>query len=388
MVAKNIHFSHLKSSYLFSEIEQKKNEFLEKHPGVKLINLGIGDTTFPLPQFISEKLAAAAIDLGTISGYSGYGPAAGHPQLRSQIGEVLYNHLIDTDEVFISDGSKCDIGRLQVLFGSNVTIAVQDPTYPVYVDGSLIQGIGDRIITMSCNPENDFFPELKQKTDLIYFCSPNNPTGSAATREQLQRLVEFAKRNQSVIIFDSAYAGFIQDPALPCSIYEIEGADEVAIETGSFSKLAGFTGVRLGWTVVPKKLKYSDGSSIRDAWIRTISTIYNGPSSIAQGGGLAVLEPEGQKCVKQLIQSYMKGAQKLSAALEQIGYEVYGGENAPYLWVRCPGKESWDCFQDLLENSYIVCTPGSGFGAAGEGFIRLSAFARPDDIDRAIDKLQ
>ncbi|NGX58663.1 MAG: LL-diaminopimelate aminotransferase [Chlamydiae bacterium] len=389
MVAKNLNFSKLKSSYLFIQIEQKKTEFLEKNPGVELINLGIGDTSSPIPQFISEKLAAAAIDLGTVTGYSGYGSSAGNPQLRKRISEVLYPNLVDGDEVFVSDGSKCDIGRLQILFGRDVTIAVQDPTYPVYVDGTLLQGATDEIVKMSCTPENHFFPDLSSlpRTDLIYFCSPNNPTGSVATKEQLKQLVDFAKQNQSIIIFDSAYAGFIQDPQLPRSIYEIEGADEVAIETGSFSKLAGFTGVRLGWTIVPQKLKYSDGSSIRDTWIRTISTIYNGPSNIAQAGGLAVLEPEGQRSVKRLIEQYMSGAQKLAVSLKQSGFVVYGGENAPYLWVRCEDKNSWDSFHELLEKSHIVSTPGAGFGMAGEGFIRFSAFATADDIEKAIEAL-
>jgi len=390
MVAKNENFSRLQGSYLFTQIAQKKSEFLKNNPNVSLINLGIGDTTLPLPKFISEKLAAAALSLGTEEGYSGYGPAEGDPTLRQKISEVLYHGRVNADEIFISDGSKCDIGRLQVLFGKDVSIAVQDPTYPVYVDGTLLQGVNQPIVTMPCTPENNFFPDLSTlpRTDLIYFCSPNNPTGSVATKDQLKQLVDFAKGNQSVIIFDSAYAGFIQDPDLPRSIFEIEGADEVAIETGSFSKIAGFTGIRLGWTVVPKKLQYQDGSPIRDAWLRTISTIYNGACNIAQAGGLAVLEGEGQKCIKELIAQYMNGAHQLLAALKKAGYEVYGGANAPYLWVRYKNQDSWTSFQELLEKSHIVSTPGSGFGISGEGFVRFSAFANSQTMDSAVHMLQ
>lgn len=387
MVAKNTNFSRLAPSYLFSQIEQKKAEFLQKNPELSLINLGIGDTTSPLPQVIAASMAEAAMKLATEEGYRGYGSVAGYTLLREKISEVIYQKRVTSDEVFVSDGSKCDIGRLQILFGQEVSIAVQDPTYPVYVDGTLLMGGGHPIVTMPCLPENDFFPDLSKllRTELIYFCSPNNPTGSVATHAQLKVLVDFAKQNNSIIIFDSAYSGFIQDPNLPRSIYEIDGAKEVAIETGSFSKIAGFTGVRLGWTVVPKELKFSDKSSICDAWVRTISTIYNGPSNIVQAGGLAVLDKEGQEAVKVLIQKYMAGAHRLLSALD--GYEVYGGKNSPYLWVRYPGKDSWTSFQRLLEESHIISTPGSGFGPSGEGFIRFSAFARPDTIDKAIHNL-
>jgi len=380
MVVKNKNFSRLSSSYLFSQIEQKKLEFLKRNPDVDLINLGIGDTTYPIPKFICERMAKAALDLGTQEGYSGYGPVAGNAEIRERISSVIYHGKIQPDEVFVSDGSKCDIGRLQTLFGKEVSIAVQDPAYPVYVDGTLLHGAGHSIVTMPCTPENNFFPDLSSlpRTDLIYFCSPNNPTGSAATKEQLTQLVDFAKSNRSVIIFDSAYAGFIQDPELPRSIFEIKGAEEVAIETGSFSKLAGFTGVRLGWTVVPKALRYQDESLIRDAWIRTISTIYNGPSNIAQAGGLAVLEEEGQACVKQLTSQYMSNAKQLLNTFNDR--KVYGGVNAPYLWVRCENQDSWTSFQELLEKRHIVSTPGSGFGPSGEGFVRFSAFVKKKQI--------
>jgi len=387
MVDKNSNLSRLAPSYLFSQIEQKKAAFLKRHPEVELINLGIGDTTSPLPQPIAKRMADASLQLATAEGYRGYGPVAGEPRLREKISDVIYENRVARDEVFVSDGSKCDIGRLQTLFGQNVSIAVQDPTYPVYVDGTLLLGGGHPVVALPCVPENDFFPDLSQVpcTDLIYFCSPNNPTGSVATHPQLKELVRFAKQNGSIIIYDSAYSAFIQDAHLPRSIYEVEGAEEVAIETGSFSKMAGFTGLRLGWTVVPKALKFSDGGSLRDAWIRTISTIYNGPSNIVQAGGLAALDKEGQKAVEQLIQRYMTGANRLRSALD--GYEVYGGVNSPYLWVRYPGRDSWSSFHQLLEQSHIISTPGSGFGPSGEGFVRFSAFANPGTIEKAIHHL-
>ena len=240
------------------------------------------------------------MELGTRAGYSGYGSSQGLESLRCNIKAKIYYNTIQTDEIFISDGAKCDIGRLQMLFGKNVSIAVQDPAYPVYVDGSLIQGV-ETIVSMPCSPENDFFPNLKAlpRTDLIYFCSPNNPTGTAATKAQLEQLVTYAAKNRSIIIFDAAYANFIQDPNLPKSIYEIPGATEVAIEVGSFSKLAGFTGVRLGWTVVPNALKYDDGSSVKADWNRLVSTVFNAASNIAQHGGNAVLEAQGLNEIKK-----------------------------------------------------------------------------------------
>lgn len=390
MVAKNPALSQLGGSYLFTHIEEKKKQFLKETPDAQLMNLGIGDTTLPIPEMVTDAMADAAKSLSDQKRYTGYGPGAGHQQLREQIARVIYQDLCTGDEVFVSDGSKCDIGRLQVLLGSKVKVAVQDPTYPVYRDGTLLMGTEHPIVKMPCTPDNQFFPDLTKlpQVDVIYFCSPNNPTGAAATRQQLEELVDYARNHKILIIFDTAYASFIRDDTLPKTIYEIKGADKVAIETGSFSKCAGFTGVRLGWTVVPKKLIYQDGSSLRDSWLRTISTIYNGPSNIVQAGGLAALTPEGQRSIRSLIQTYMASADELSAACRALGYEVYGGENAPYLWVRMPGKSSWESFDELLEKSRIISTPGIGFGDSGEGFIRFSAFAPFEQIREAIKRLK
>lgn len=379
----------IKSNYLFPEINLRKRQFLGQNPGVTLISLGVGDTTEPIPHMIAQALMGAAKDLGTLDGYSGYGPEQGISALRKKIASKIYCHAIEEEEVFISDGAKCDLGRLQMLFGSNISIAVQDPSYPVYIDGSLIQGVKE-VITMPCRPENDFFPDLANtpRTDLIYFCSPNNPTGATATRQQLTQLVAFAKANHSIIIFDSAYANFIKDPTLPRSIYEIEGAKQVAIEINSFSKLAGFTGIRLGWTVVPDELKYEDGFPVKADWNRLTTTIFNGASNIAQLGGCAVLEEEGLKNINEITSFYLENAGILKLALEELGYEVFGGVNAPYLWVRFKEQNSWDVFQRLLEQCHLVTIPGSGFGIEGESFIRFSAFNKRNHILLAVDRLK
>lgn len=389
MLKRNPHLARLKANYLFPEINLRKQQFLTQYPEASLISLGIGDTTEPIPPFITESLIHASTQLGQATGYSGYGPEQGIKVLREKIASTVYSNLVNSTEVFISDGAKCDLGRLQMLFGSQISVAIQDPAYPVYVDGSLMQGVQE-IIFMPCHPENNFFPDLKTipRTDLIYFCSPNNPTGSAATREQLQQLVAFAQANRSIIIFDAAYANYIQDPALPKSIYEIEGAKKVAIEINSFSKLAGFTGVRLGWTVVPDELSYADGTSIKTDWNRLTSTIFNGASNIAQAGGCAVLDEIGLKEVAALTQFYLKNAHILKENLENLGYDVFGGVNAPYLWVRFKGQKSWDVFQQFLEKFHIITTPGSGFGNQGEEFIRLTAFGRRESILQAVQRLK
>ena len=308
--------------------------------------------------------------------------------LREKIATTIYRDLIKPEEIFVSDGAKCDLGRLQMLFGHDISIAVQDPSYPVYIDGSLIQGV-KKIVSLPCTPENQFFPDLASapRTDLIYFCSPNNPTGAIVTRSQLEELVKFAERNRSIIIFDSAYANYIQDPSLPKSIYEIEGAKKVAIEISSFSKLAGFTGVRLGWTVVPEELLYDDGVSVKADWNRLTSTIFNGASNIAQAGGCAVLDEQGFKEALEITKFYLENAKIIKATLESLGYEVFGGVNAPYLWVRFKGKKSWDVFQQFLEQHHIVTTPGAGFGPAGEGFVRFTAFGHRENILEAVSRL-
>lgn len=379
----------LQTNYLFPEINSRKREFLSKNPDASLISLGIGDTTEPIPPFITQALVQGASRLGTKEGYSGYGQEQGLKTLREKIAEKLYSNRIKPDEIFISDGAKCDLGRLQLLFGSEVSIAVQDPAYPVYVDGSIIQGVKE-IVFMPCTPENGFFPDLKStpRTDLIYFCSPNNPTGTAATKEQLQSLVAFAKANRSVIIYDSAYANFIQDPQIPRSIFEIEGAREVAIELGSFSKIAGFTGIRLGWSIIPEELTYDDGIAIKKDWARVYTTIFNGASNIAQYGGCAVLEAEGLKEINDLTAFYMKNTEIIRETMVKLGYEIYGGLNAPYLWVRFKEKNSWEMFQKFLEQFHLITTPGIGFGPGGESFLRFTAFGHRENVLLATERLK
>lgn len=399
MVKRNPNIAKLPGGYLFPEISKRKKAFLAKHPDAKLISLGIGDTTEPIPASIIGGLIKGAAALGTKDGYTGYGPEQGYPEVRKRIAERLYHNKVEMDEVFVSDGTKCDIGRLQLMFGSDTTIAVQDPSYPAYVDTCVIVGqTGDydqsakqyhNVVYMPCTPENSFFPSLDNvpRTDLIYICSPNNPTGAVASREQLTELVAFAKRNNSIIIYDAAYSIYIRCPDLPKSIYEIEGAREVAIELGSFSKMAGFTGVRLGWSVIPKELTFDDGTPIRQDWNRITSTLFNGASNIAQAGAIAALEPEGLAAMMNLTDFYLENVKILKAALEGQGHTVYGGTDAPYLWVRFPGKTSWETFEDLLQTLHIITTPGSGFGPSGEGFVRLTAFGHRATIEDAAQRL-
>lgn len=384
---RNIHMSLLSGNYLFPEINHRKTKFLNENPNAKLISLGIGDTTHPIPDYINQALVEASIAQSTQKGYSGYGPEQGLKKLRESISKRIYENQIDKDEIFISDGAKCDIGRLQTLFSHAESIAVQDPTYPVYVDGSIIQGIR-HIIPMHCTPENNFFPDLSclPRTDLIYFCSPNNPTGAVATKEQLEDLVDFAYQNRSIIIFDAAYSQFIQDPSLPKSIYEIKNARKVAIEVGSFSKLAGFTGLRLGWTIVPDELKYDDGYSVKMDWNRIMCTLFNGASNIVQIAGCAVLEDKGWNEAITLTKYYLENAKLIQEALLPK-CELFGGINAPYIWARFTGN-SWNLFEEFLQHHHIVTTPGSGFGPSGEGFLRFSAFGKRDNIIEAVARLK
>ncbi|KAI8464782.1 MAG: LL-diaminopimelate aminotransferase [Monoraphidium minutum] len=397
-VSRNANFAKLQAGYLFPEIARRRRAHQEAHPDAKIISLGIGDTTEPLPPYIANAMAKAAAGLATREGYSGYGAEQGQGPVREAIAATFYPGLVAADEVFVSDGSKCDISRLQVMFGTDKTIAVQDPSYPVYVDTSVMMGntglhdgTGFAGMTyMVCNPDNDFFPDLDKapRTDIVYFCSPNNPTGAAATRAQLARLVAFCKANGSILVYDAAYALYITNPDCPRTIYEIEGADEVAIETCSFSKYAGFTGVRLGWTCVPKKLKYADGSPVHADWNRMMTTCFNGASNIVQAGGLACLQPEGLKEMNALVSFYQENAKILKTTFQKMGFKVYGGEDAPYVWVGFPGKPSWDVFAEILEKCNIVTTPGSGFGPAGEGFVRASAFGSRENILEAVQRFK
>lgn len=385
----NTHLDRLKGQYLFYEISQRKQAFLESHPDVNLISLGIGDVSQPIPSVITDEIAKAAHALSTPEGFSGYGPSGGLFELRKAISTKFYSGSVQPDEVFISDGGKCDLGRLQLLFDSDCRVAVQDPTYPVYVDTSLMSGKKD-VHYLPCTPQNDFFPDLNQAQgcDLLFFCSPNNPTGNVATYDQLEDLVSFARRHGMIIIFDAAYSAYIQDPSLPKSIFEVEGAREVAIEINSFSKVAGFTGVRLGWSVVPSELRFRNGSSVKDQWQRVVATFFNGASNLVQLGGLAVLEDTGWEAVNSLIQDYLENARLLRDALQNLDFKVYGGDHAPYLWVDCGQRDSWKMFDYLMERAQIISIPGVGFGPAGEGFIRLSAFTSRSDCNEAVKRIR
>mmetsp|Transcript_30148 Transcript_30148/g.39712 ORF Transcript_30148/g.39712 Transcript_30148/m.39712 type:complete len:445 (-) Transcript_30148:428-1762(-) len=399
-VARNENFAKLQAGYLFPEIARRRNAFLENNPDADIISLGIGDTTQPIPEHILGGLVGSASKLGTKEGYSGYGAEQGMGPLREKISKNLYNGLIKPDEVFVSDGAKCDIARLQLMFGSGVTSAVQDPSYPVYVDTSVIMGQTglvnsetsqfSNLVYMPCNPENNFFPDLSStpRADVIYFCSPNNPTGAVATRAQLEELVAFAKEKGSIIVFDAAYAPFIRTAGVPKSIYEIEGARECAIEVNSFSKYAGFTGVRLGWTVVPDELKFADGTPVRNDFNRVMTTGFNGASNIVQGGGMAALDPEGLAEIETLMDYYLENAKILKNLVVEIGGKAYGGEDSPYVFWDLEGKSSWDFFTEVLEKAQVVTIPGAGFGPGGEGFLRLSAFAPRESCVEAARRIK
>ena len=402
MIKRNTGFTNLTAGYLFPEVARRRREYQEKNPQAKIISLGIGNTTEPLPVFIAKAMADYSMALSTKEGYSGYGDEQGNTDLRKKIAEVWYKGMAAADEVFISDGAKCDIARIQTLFGSKVKIAVQDPAYPVYVDGSVIVGAAGKnngsgykgVTYMPCTPENSFFPDLSKikKNSLIYFCSPNNPTGACATKEQLKTLVDFANANGCIIIYDAAYREFIRDASLPKTIFEIEGSRTCSIEINSFSKPAGFTGVRLGWSIVPKELKFADGTSVNRDWNRVMTTLFNGASNVAQAGGIACLEPEGLKAMKDVIDYYLVNGDKISETLrgenfKKAGVEVYYTGNSPYVWAKFTGRKSWDVFDKILNEANVVTTPGSGFGPAGESFIRFSSFGHQEDVKEACDRL-
>ncbi|MDR3161827.1 MAG: LL-diaminopimelate aminotransferase [Spirochaetaceae bacterium] len=401
MIPRNPRLAALKAGYLFPEIAKRRREYAAAHPETaspdkRIISLGVGNTTEPILPHINRGLVEGARRLGTVEGYSGYSDEGLLP-LREGISRVFYRGEFAADEVFISDGAKCDIGRLQLLFGPEVTVAVQDPSYPVYVDGSVLSGAGGTwtgagyggITYLPCTAENDYFPDLSSLPEhsLCYFCSPNNPTGAAAKREQLAALVDAALKKGVIIVFDGAYAEYIRDPRLPKTIFEIPGAKSCAIEVNSFSKPAGFTGVRLGWTVVPKELKYAGGEAVKADWERICGTIFNGASNIAQAGGLAALEPEGLGEIRQLCDFYLENARLIRAALDSLGVSSVGGDNSPYIWARFPGRDSWEVFAEILEKCQVVTTPGSGFGPAGRSFIRFSAFGHRADVEEACARL-
>ncbi|XP_031273083.1 probable LL-diaminopimelate aminotransferase, chloroplastic [Pistacia vera] len=399
-VPRNVNMESLRTRYLFPEILMHETEHTRKYPDAKLIRLGIGDTTEPIPEMITTAMAEHALALSTVQGYKGYGAEQGNMALRVAIAEKLYKDMgIKGEEIFVSDGAQCDISRLQMLLGSNVTVAVQDPSFPAYIDSSVIVGRAGKfeqetgkyrkIAYMKCGPESNFFPDLSTtpRTDIIFFCSPNNPTGHAASWQQLKQLVEFAKANGSIIIYDSAYSAYITDSS-PRSIFEIPGAREVAIEISSFSKFAGFTGVRLGWTVVPEELCYSNGYPIIKDFDRIVCTCFNGASNISQAGGLACLTPDGYQALSSVVDYYKDNAKIIIDAFQSLGFKVYGGKNAPYAWVHFPGMSSWDVFAEILEKTHIVTVPGCGFGPGGEEYIRVSSFGHKQSILEASRRLK
>ncbi len=384
---RNPNFDKVPSRYLFQEIKTRAAQFMQKNPDAKLIRLGIGDTTEPVGSYIASKLVEASADLGTCEGYTGYGAEQGIKELREAISRAVYQGKVDPDDIFISDGAKCDLGRLQLLFGHDIKIALQDPAYPVYLDSSLIFH-GSEITFLPCTPENNFVPDLEKAKgcDLLFLCLPNNPTGTVFAKVELEKIVQFARKHKIMIVFDTAYSFYVHGD-YPKSIFEIEGAQDVAIELGSFSKIAGFSGIRLGWTVVPKALRYRNGQAVKPDWMRINATFFNGASIISQKGGLAALSPEGIKEVKAQVKFYQENTKMLAATLKKLGFETYGGIHSPYVWTRLKGLSSWEAFDLLLEETHIITTPGSGFGPAGEGFLRISGFASRQTIEDAISRL-
>ena len=402
MIKRNSGLANLTAGYLFPEIARRRREYAASNPDAKIISLGIGNTTEPLSNHIAKAMSDYALGLATPEGYSGYGDEQGNSGLRAKIAETFYKNMAGADEIFISDGAKCDIARIQTLFGSKTKIAVQDPAYPVYVDGSVVTGAAGKnggkgykgVTYLPCTPENNFFPDLSKvkKNTLIYFCSPNNPTGATASREELKTLVDFANKNGCIIIYDAAYFAFIRDEKLPKTIFEIPGARTCAIEVNSFSKPAGFTGVRAGWTVVPNELKFADGSLVNKDWNRIMTTLFNGASNIAQAGALAALDEQGIKDMTAQVDYYLENGRLIKATLDgenfkKAGVEVYFTGNGPYVWAKFPGKSSWDVFDKILKECNVVTTPGSGFGPAGESFIRFSSFGHRADIEEACARL-
>jgi LL-diaminopimelate aminotransferase len=392
MATINANYNQLDSCYLFSEIGKRVKAFVEKNPGVQIMRLGIGNTTEPLTPTIIKGLELGVKKLADAKTYTGYGDEQGDSRLRIALAKFYQKRGInlESQEIFISDGAKPDCANISSIFGGNSAVAVADPVYPVYADSNIASG--KKLLYLDCNEKNGFIPSPpKQKADLIFICSPNNPTGAVANKKQLKAFVDYALKNKAVIIFDAAYSEYISDKSLPKSIYEIPGAKKCAIEINSFSKWAGFTGVRLGWTVVPMDLAVegTEKGKLNSLWNRRQTTMFNGASNIAQEGGLAVLSDKGQKECKKLISYYMDNAKVIKNGLVKLGLQVFGGENAPYIWIKTPqGMSSWDFFDKLLKEAHVVGTPGSGFGLQGEGYLRLSAFGHKEDVKRAVKSIQ
>jgi LL-diaminopimelate aminotransferase len=391
----NENYQNLAQSYLFSEIAKRVSQFTKDHPEKQIIRLGIGDVTQPLVPVVISELHKAVDEMAQKETFRGYGPEQGYDFLKTAIIEHDYkgrNISIDMDEVFVSDGSKSDTGNIGDIFSVDNIVAVTDPVYPVYIDTNTMAGRTIRLI--ECNEANGFAPQPPSfHADIIYLCSPNNPTGSVMTREGLKKWIDYALEHKSVILFDSAYESFITDPDVPHSIYEIEGAKKCAIEFRSFSKTAGFTGTRCAYTVVPKELvgytSTGEEVSYNRLWNRRHTTKFNGTPYIIQKGAAAVYTEEGRKQIEETIGFYLENAKIISSTLKELGFTVFGGENAPYIWLKCPNQmSSWEFFDFLLNNLSVVGTPGSGFGKGGEGYFRLTAFGSREQTLAAMERFR
>ncbi|QJC52473.1 LL-diaminopimelate aminotransferase [Paenibacillus albicereus] len=407
MTSINSNYLNLQGSYLFSEIAKRRTKFIQDNPQAEIISLGIGDVTRGLPEAVTKAMHAAVDELAVPGSFRGYGPEQGYDFLINAIIEHDYKARgvdIASNEVFVSDGSKCDVGNIQEIFSQDAVVAVQDPVYPVYVDTNVMAGrsgsfnseLGryENIVYLDCTAENGFKPSLPdRKVDLIYLCYPNNPTGMTLTKDELKVWVDYARENSCLILFDSAYESFITEADVPHSIYEVEGAREVAIEFRSFSKTAGFTGVRCAYTVVPRELKGldKDGNSvvINDLWNRRHTTKFNGVSYVTQRGAEAIYSPEGKEQIRSLVDYYMTNAGIIRDGLASLGLDVFGGVNAPYIWLKTPkGLDSWAFFDKLLSEANIVGTPGVGFGRSGQGYFRLTAFGSRENTEKAVERIR
>ena len=381
---RNNYFDQLPDRYLFKEIEVRTEAYKAQHPDARLLRMGVGDVSRPLPKAITDAMHQAVEELGHADSFRGYGPEEGYRWLRQAVIDHEYTPRgidLEIDEVFISEGAGSDLGNLSELFLPTNRVAILDPSYPAYMDSSIMAG--REVIPLPCTIANNFIPELpKQKADIIYLCLPNNPTGTVLHRAQLQEWVNYALENKSVIIFDAAYEAYITEDDVPHSIYELEGAKQVAIEVRSFSKSAGFTAVRCGYTVVPKE------TGLQAMWMRRQCTKYNGTSYIAQRAAEATFTPEGKRGIAENLAYYQETAQVIAGGLMALGYTVYGGKNAPYIWCKTPDNmDSWTFFDLLLNQCQIVCTPGVGFGDAGQGFVRFSAFSNRKDVEEALKRM-
>lgn len=393
MITANPHYSELPESYLFVTIARKVEEFRKSHPDASLIRMGIGDVVLPLAPSVARAMSDAALAMATPEGFKGYGPEQGYAGLREKIAQVDFKSRgvnVEASEIFVSDGSKCDVGHFQELFGRGISIGIPDPVYPVYRDSNIMAGRKEYIVYLKGTGTGMIPSPPAGSLDLVYLCSPNNPTGAVMTKAELRGWVDWAKKNQALILFDAAYAEFIHDPNLPRSIYEIEGARSCAVEFRSLSKSAGFTGVRCAYTVVPRDLmvRGANGEAkLWDMWNRRQSTLFNGVSWPVQAAAEAVYSPQGQTETKAQVKIYQDNAAKIRAFFENAGFEVSGGADSPYVWVYT-GGDSWATFDAILEKTAIVITPGSGFGTSGDGFIRVSAFQTPEKVEEALSRLK